>query len=124
MDDFSNLYHVEILKAKSEAYSKAIEWIKLHENRTGNTVKVIRTDGGGEFGGKVWSVYFAKKGIQHQVTTPYTPEQNCYSWLRKLLITYPRCGASRVSAGKVLPQPCRGCRTEYISNTPYVFTVM
>jgi hypothetical protein len=76
VDDFSNLYHVEILKAKSEAYSKAIDWIKLHENRTGNTVKVIRTDGGGEFGGKVWSVYFAEKGIQHQVTTPYTPEQN------------------------------------------------
>ncbi|CAI7900061.1 unnamed protein product [Closterium sp. NIES-53] len=39
-------------------------------------VKVIRTDNGGEFIGADFEVVLKKKGIQHQLTVPYNPQQN------------------------------------------------
>lgn len=48
----------------------------------------------------------------------------CYRCLCKPLSTYPRCGTRWVSVRRVLRQPRRGCRADYISNTPYMVTVM
>ncbi|CAI7735083.1 unnamed protein product [Closterium sp. NIES-53] len=39
-------------------------------------VKEIRTDNGGEFIGNDFEVVLKKKGIQHQLTVPYNPQQN------------------------------------------------
>ncbi|CAI7929695.1 unnamed protein product [Closterium sp. NIES-54] len=43
---------------------------------SGHKVKVIRTDNGGEFIGADFEVVLKKKGIQHQLTVPYNPQQN------------------------------------------------
>ncbi|CAI7873006.1 unnamed protein product [Closterium sp. NIES-53] len=39
-------------------------------------VKVIRTDNGGEFIRNAFEAVLKKKGIQHQLTVPYNPQQN------------------------------------------------
>ncbi|CAI7848488.1 unnamed protein product [Closterium sp. NIES-54] len=39
-------------------------------------VKVIRTDNGGDFIGADFESVLKKKGIQHQLTVPYNPQQN------------------------------------------------
>ncbi|GJP42754.1 hypothetical protein CLOM_g2289 [Closterium sp. NIES-68] len=42
----------------------------------GHNVKVIRSDNGGEFIGADFEGELKRKGIQHQLTVPYNPQQN------------------------------------------------
>ncbi|CAI7744709.1 unnamed protein product [Closterium sp. NIES-53] len=46
------------------------------QKESGHKVKVIRTDNGGEFIGADFESVLKKKGIQHQLTVPYNPQQN------------------------------------------------
>ncbi|CAI7824808.1 unnamed protein product [Closterium sp. NIES-53] len=46
------------------------------QRESGHKVKVIRTDNGGEFIGADFESVMKKKGIQHQLTVPYNPQQN------------------------------------------------
>ncbi len=39
-------------------------------------VKILRSDGGGEYSGSELKDWLAKAGIAHQVTPPYTPQLN------------------------------------------------
>ncbi|CAI7744549.1 unnamed protein product [Closterium sp. NIES-54] len=48
----------------------------VHMWESGHKVKVIRTDNGGEFIGADFEAVLNKKGIQHQLTVPYNPQQN------------------------------------------------
>ncbi len=45
------------------------------ETETGCKVLAIRTDNGTEYKG-AFDVYLKQHGIEHQVTTPYSPESN------------------------------------------------
>lgn len=76
VDDFSKLYHVSLLSNKSDATESLQRLISLWENQLSTTVKVIRSDNGGEFDNKTLAKFFAGKGIQQQMTTAQTPEQN------------------------------------------------
>ncbi|CAI5482003.1 unnamed protein product [Closterium sp. Yama58-4] len=51
-------------------------WMPRAQRESGHKVKVIRTDNGGEFIGAVFEAVLKKKGIQHQLTVPYNPQQN------------------------------------------------
>ncbi|KAE8880125.1 hypothetical protein PF005_g4870 [Phytophthora fragariae] len=46
------------------------------ENATGRTIKRIRSDNGGEYTGRRFKEYLSKRGIRHEKTVPYTPQQN------------------------------------------------
>ncbi|GJP43914.1 hypothetical protein CLOM_g3316 [Closterium sp. NIES-68] len=46
------------------------------ERECGHKVKVIRSDNGGEFIGADFEGELKRKGIQHQLTVPYNPQQN------------------------------------------------
>ncbi|CAI7862323.1 unnamed protein product [Closterium sp. NIES-54] len=46
------------------------------QRESGHKVKVICTDNGGEFIGADFEAVLKKKGIQHQLTVPYNPQQN------------------------------------------------
>jgi hypothetical protein len=76
VDDFTRYYHTILLHKKSDAYMKAVEWISQQERRLDAKVKRIRTDGGGEFIGADWKEFYSTKGIQHEKTVAYSPEQN------------------------------------------------
>ena len=65
-----------MLKSKDEALTKFKDFVNLVENQTGRTVKSLRSDNGGEYTSKLFATYCAEKGIAHQFTNPYTPEQN------------------------------------------------
>ena len=77
VDDFSRLMWVAILKNKSEvfgAFQKLKTLAKSESN--GALIKCLRTDCGGEFSFEEFSNWCEEKGIQRQLTTPYTPQQN------------------------------------------------
>ncbi|KAK9824528.1 hypothetical protein WJX72_011105 [[Myrmecia] bisecta] len=76
LDDYSKLSIVRPLHSKAEVAAEVMAVIELLENQSGSKVLVARTDNGTEYVNKALSEYFARKGILHQTTVRYTPEQN------------------------------------------------
>lgn len=76
LDDYSGLSSVVPLKAKSDVPQCIKETFTLWETQSGKKIKAARTDNGGEYINKELSGYFKSKGINHQTTVPYTPQQN------------------------------------------------
>jgi Reverse transcriptase (RNA-dependent DNA polymerase)/gag-polypeptide of LTR copia-type/Integrase core domain/GAG-pre-integrase domain len=76
LDDFSKFSVVRTLSHKSDVTAAIKEVIALLETQTGRKVKVVRTDRGGEYINGALDAYFKQKGIVHQHTVPYSPQQN------------------------------------------------
>lgn len=75
-DDYSNFRSVHFVKTKDQIKHVIEDFINKAENNTGNKVKIIRSDNGLEFVNRDVKEIFRKRGITHQTTVPYTPEQN------------------------------------------------
>lgn len=76
IDDYSRYCTIFFIASKDMAFDKIKEFVEQTENQFGKRLKVLRTDRGGEFVNKRMQSYFKDKGIIHQLTAPYTPEQN------------------------------------------------
>ena len=46
------------------------------KNETGNQIKTLRTDNGGEYININLKKFLAKKGIRRETSAPHTPQQN------------------------------------------------
>ena len=78
-NDYSRYTVVYFLKSKDQTLSKFKEYVSLVEKQTSlgeRHVKVVRSDNGGEYTSSGFASYCAEKGIVHQLTNPYCPEQN------------------------------------------------
>ena len=53
-----------------------ITFIKWAENQLNTKAKRIRSDNGTEFKNKEFDDFLASKGIAHNFSAPYTPQQN------------------------------------------------
>ncbi|CAI7877326.1 unnamed protein product, partial [Closterium sp. NIES-53] len=77
VDDHTRAVWVYPLKTKGEVAAAVLkEWMPRAQRESEHKVKVIRTDNGGEFIGADFEAVLKKKGIQHQLTVPYNPQQN------------------------------------------------
>ncbi|CAI7771717.1 unnamed protein product [Closterium sp. NIES-54] len=77
VDDHTRAVWVYPLKTKGEVAAAVLkEWMPRAQRESGHKVKVIRTNNGGEFIGADFESVLKKKGIQHQLTVPYNPQQN------------------------------------------------
>lgn len=76
VDDCSRRASVYFLSDKAEAGDKIKDYVRQAELQTGQKVKRLRTDNGGEFLGEGLRGFLAKKGIIHERTAPYSPAQN------------------------------------------------
>lgn len=60
--------------------------------QSGKEIKILRTDGGGEYTSKEFQYFCEKKGIDHEVTVPYTPQHSGLAERRnKTLLNMARC---------------------------------
>ncbi|UYV81871.1 hypothetical protein LAZ67_20002749 [Cordylochernes scorpioides] len=75
-DDFSRFRMAYFIRHKSDVLEKFKEFVKRVRTETGNKIKRFRTDNGTEFLNKNFSDYLKSLGIVHELTAPYTPEQN------------------------------------------------
>lgn len=75
VDDHSLYMWVELLASKDEAlwYFKKI--MMVAEVESGRRLKVFRTDRGGEFNSGAFVTFCSERGIKHNSTTPYSPQQ-------------------------------------------------
>ena len=75
VDDYSRHVTVEFLKAKNEAQQRVQEYLAYHIARN-NTPLAIRVDRGTEFINETTKTWCAQRGIEIQMTAPYSPSQN------------------------------------------------
>ncbi|PKU84943.1 Retrovirus-related Pol polyprotein from transposon TNT 1-94 [Dendrobium catenatum] len=61
---------------KSETFSKFYEFNNMINRQFDTNIKIVRSDGGGEFINSQFNYLFKRLGILHQYTCPYTPSQN------------------------------------------------
>ena len=76
IDDFSKLSIVQPIASKAEVAAVIINTILMLETQTGQQTKAIRSDNGSELVNQKLSAFLASKGILHQRSVRYTPEQN------------------------------------------------
>lgn len=75
-DDYSHYRFVYFLRHKSEVPQKITAFVEFVLTQMSRKINVIRSDNGTEYVNAELTNYFERKGIQHQRTVPYTPEQN------------------------------------------------
>lgn len=76
IDDHSRKIFVFFLKSKEDVKNAIINFVNRVETEIGKKVKKIRSDNGREYVNKTLENYFQSKGIIHEKTVPYNPEQN------------------------------------------------
>ena len=75
-DDFSRYGYVYLLKNKSDSFEKFKEFKAEVENQTGKSIKVLRSDRGGEYLSLDFKGFLNECGIVSQLTPPGTPQWN------------------------------------------------
>lgn len=76
IDDHSRKIFVYFIETKDEVKKYIKDFVNMVENECEQTVKVIRSDNGTEYCNRDVSLFFRDRGIKHQLTTPYSPQQN------------------------------------------------
>lgn len=67
---------VAYLRSKDEFVDMFQAWLLKLENESGNSMKALRADGGGEFISARLKDFCEKKGITIKYATPYMHEEN------------------------------------------------
>lgn len=75
-DDYSRMSWGFLLRHKNEVMKHFIYFKSLVEKQCGFPIKCLRSDGGGEYCGNIFTEYLKAEGIIHQITVPYCPQQN------------------------------------------------
>ncbi|CAI7763699.1 unnamed protein product [Closterium sp. NIES-54] len=77
VDVYTRMTWVCVLSKKSDvAETVKTNWLPMVERQQDRLVKAIRTDRGGEFLSKEFSLWLKKNGIRHSLTMPYSPAMN------------------------------------------------
>lgn len=76
VDDNTRFTWLYPLAKKSEVLTTFIHFKKLVENRFSSHIKQLQIDGGGEFTSKLVLTFLRDHKISHQISCPYTPQQN------------------------------------------------
>ncbi|CAI7844204.1 unnamed protein product [Closterium sp. NIES-54] len=77
VDVYTRMNWVYVLSKKSDvAETVKTDWLPMVERQQDRLVKAIRTDRGGEFLSKEFSLWLKKNDIRHSLTMPYSPAMN------------------------------------------------
>lgn len=76
VEEYTHLGMVYFLKCKSKAFSCFKHYVSYFERQTGDKLRIIRTDNGGEYTSGEWGRYCADLGIEHVMGPPPTLQLN------------------------------------------------
>ncbi|CAI7810746.1 unnamed protein product [Closterium sp. NIES-53] len=116
VDVYTRMTWVYVLSKKSDvAETVKTDWLPMVERQQAQLVKAIRTDRGGEFLSKEFSLWLKKNGIRHSLTMPYSPAMNGIAERANRTITETTRGVlTHVGADKWVPY------VEWIGRKPKV----
>ncbi|CAI7775870.1 unnamed protein product [Closterium sp. NIES-53] len=93
VDVYTRMTWVYVLSKKSDvAETVKTDWLPMVERQQDRLVKAIRTDRGGEFLSKEFSLWLKKNGIRHSLTMPYSPAMNGIAERANRTISETACG--------------------------------
>ncbi|MCO5587128.1 hypothetical protein L7F22_041075 [Adiantum nelumboides] len=119
IDDFSRFCWVYPLKAKSEVFAIFQHYVSMIENETDCKVQTLRTDRGGEYMSGAFKDFLGKKGIKHQCTMPYTPQQNGVAERKnRSLMEMARCMLKAKSLPHKLWMEAVACAAHVLNRCP------
>lgn len=75
-DAATSFRYVYFLKNKSDVLECFKKYNAKIKTKLMHSVRVLHTDNGGEYKSKEFKEYLDNEGITHELTAPYTPEQN------------------------------------------------
>src|ERR1043165_7930307 len=105
VDDFSRKFWIYVIQGKDEVFEIFKRFKILVENQSEKKIKVLQTDGGGEYTSKMFEDFYAEHGVDHEVFAPYTPQHNGIAERRnKTILDMARCMLKQ----KNLPKSLRG----------------
>ena len=76
IDDYLRCCNVYFFKHKSEVSEKFKEFEASITNESDIRIRTLRTDNGGEYLSGEFKEYLKSRGIRHELTVPYSPQQN------------------------------------------------
>lgn len=76
VDIHTGYTEVYLIREKSEAAQKTIEFVEMLKTQIGRKMKILRTDRGKEYLNDKLQSYLKREGIKFQCTVGYAPEQN------------------------------------------------
>ena len=76
IDHFTKFTWIYLLKSKSEVFAKFVQFKAMIENQFSARIKTFRSNGGGKDTSTKFKTYLSQQGIIHQISCPYTPQQN------------------------------------------------
>lgn len=99
---------------KGDVLSVFKNFVLMTEKQSGKKIKVIRTDGGGEYTSNEFQQFCEETGIIHEVAAPYTPQHNGIAEMRnRTILNMTRS----MLKGKELPKYLWG---EAVSTTTFI----
>lgn len=75
-DAATSYRYIYFIKNKSDVMEMFKKYNNIVKNKYMHSVRILHTDNGKEYVNKVFKEYLDKEGIVHELTAPYTPEQN------------------------------------------------
>ncbi|CAJ2667746.1 unnamed protein product [Trifolium pratense] len=92
IDDFTRMCWIFFLKFKHEVAGVFVKFKNMVETQSGCKIQFLRSDNGKEYTSTQFNLFCEEAGIVHQLTTPYTPEQNGVSERRnRSIMEMARC---------------------------------
>jgi hypothetical protein len=92
IDDFTRMCWIFFLKHKSKVARVFWNFKARVENESGCKIQTLRSDNGKEYTSEAFDQFCAETGIHHQLTVPYTPQQNGVSERRnRFILEMTRC---------------------------------
>ena len=76
IDDHSCFKWISFLQTKDQAFESFKTFYAFVHMQFNTTLKAVCSDRGGEFLSTEFMRFMNSKGIEHQLTAPYTPQQN------------------------------------------------
>ena len=73
VDEFTRMTWVTLINFKHEVFTKFQKFKVKDEKKSGQKMKILRIDGGGEYNSTEFQKFCEDNGIEHVVTAPYTP---------------------------------------------------
>ncbi len=106
-NDHSHYTHIRLCKSKDDTLGVFKAWKASTEKEMGKSLKILHTDGGGEYTSSTFNAYLAEHGIKHEVTNAYTPQENgvseCANWTINNLTCSMMANMKEVLKSKSLP---------------------
>src|SRR5271163_724635 len=76
IDDTTRFATVYFINNKSDTFDQFVDHLTYVENQSSKKLKILRSDGGGEYINTDMYNYLAERGIHHETTVAEMPQQN------------------------------------------------